>query len=70
MNTKPGFKPGRLGCGSELGGRPTGFESRSGRLFVIEVVDIQCSKLLKGLECTILSMILRTMKNPFDKSRA
>ena len=35
-------------CGSKL--RGSGFESRSGRMCVIEVVHIQCSKLFKGLE--------------------
>ena len=33
----------------------TEFESRSRRMFVIEVVDIQCSKLFKGMECAVLS---------------
>ena len=37
------------------------FESRSGRIFVIVTVHIQCSKLLKGLECTVLSVVLYTI---------
>ena len=41
----------------------TGFESRSSRKFVIDAVHIQCSKLFKGLECAVLSMVLCTMKN-------
>ena len=48
---------------TEPGG--TRFESRSGRIFVIVVVHTQCSKLLKGLECTVLPMVLCTIKNPF-----
>ena len=40
------------------------FESRSGPIFVIVVVHIQCSKLLKGIECTVLPMVLFTIKNP------
>ena len=42
----------------------TRFESRSGRIFVIVVVHLQCSKLSKGLECTVLPMVLCTIKNP------
>ena len=42
------FDPGR---GLKL--RGTGFESRPSRMFVIEFVHIQCSKLLKGLECAV-----------------
>ena len=39
------------------------FESRSGWIFVIVVVHIQCSKLFKDLQCTLLSMVLCTIKN-------
>ena len=42
----------------------TGFESWSGRIFVIEVVHIQSSKLFKGLECAVMSMALCTIQNP------
>ena len=45
----------RSGCGSKL--RGTVFESRPGRIFFIGVVHIQCSKLFKGLECAVLSMV-------------
>ena len=41
---------------------------RSGRIFVSEVVHIQCSKLFKGLKCTVLSMILCAIKNPWHQS--
>ena len=43
-----------------------------GRMFVIKVVHIQCSKLFKLLECAVVSMTLCTIKNPnlFDKRRA
>ena len=36
-----------------------------GRLgyFFIEFMHIQCSKLFKGLECAVLSMVLCTIKN-------
>ena len=50
--------------------RCTGFASRSGGRLVIEVVhNIHihvglCSKLFKGLECAVLSMVLCTIKNP------
>ena len=40
--------------------RGTGFKSRSARMFVIEVCIIQCTKLSKGLECAVLSMVLCT----------
>ena len=30
----------------------------AGRMFVIEVVPIQCSKLFKGMECAVMSMAL------------
>ena len=57
----------RSSCGSRL--RGTGFESRSGRMFVIEVVHIQFSKkLFKSVECAVLSMVLCTMKNPGSHS--
>ena len=52
--------------------RGSGSKSRPGRIFVVEVVHIQCAKLYKGLECIVLSMVLCTMKNhfkSFDKSR-
>ena len=39
-----------------------GLESRPGELFVIEVVHIRCSKLFKGLESAVLSMVLCTLK--------
>ena len=39
----------------------TGFESRLDRIFVIQVVYIQCSKLFEGLECAVLSMVLCTI---------
>ena len=39
------------------------FESRSRRIFVVVVVHIQCFKLLKGLECTVLPMVLCTIKS-------
>ena len=39
----------RSGCGSKL--RGTGFEFRPCRIFVIDVVHMQCSQLFKGLEC-------------------
>ena len=36
-----------------------------GRMFVIEDVHIiKCSKLFKGLDCAVLSMVLFTIKNP------
>ena len=37
-------------------------------MFVIEVVHIQCSKLLKDLECAVLFMVLYTIKNPWSHS--
>ena len=49
-------------CGSELEG--AGFESRSGWMFVIEVVHIQCSELFKSLESAVLSRVVYTKKNP------
>ena len=54
----------RSGCGSKLRGTCTcaRFESRS-RMFVIEDVHIQCSKLFKGLECVVLSTVLCHIKN-------
>ena len=61
----------RSGCGSKLIG--IRFESRAGRIFVIEIVQMQCSELSKGLECAVLSMVLciiKTPSEPFDKSRA
>ena len=58
----------RSGCGSKLGG--TGFESRMGRMFVIEVVHIKCFKLFTGLECYVLYMVLCTIKKPGSNSRS
>ena len=46
--------------------RGTGFESRPGRMCVVEVVHIQFPKLFKCLECAVLSMRLCTMKNPWS----
>ena len=43
--------------------------SRSGRIFVIVVVHIQCSKLFKGMECTVMPMVLCTIKNPWSHSK-
>ena len=45
-------------------GVPARFAYRSGRIFVILVVHIQCYKLFKGTECTVLPMVLGTIKNP------
>ena len=39
----------------------TGFESRSGRIFIIELVHIQCSKLFKNLNCAVCSDLYGTM---------
>ena len=39
-------------------------KSWSGRMLVVEVVPMQCSKLFKGMECAVLSMALCTIKNP------
>ena len=41
-----------------------GLESRPGQIFVIGVVHIQCSKLFKGLERTLLPMVLCTINYP------
>ena len=38
-------------------------------LFAIEIVHIQCSKLLKRLECAMLYIVLCTMKNPCHSTR-
>ena len=46
-----------------------GLESRPGRVFVINVVHIQCFKLYKSLECAVLSMLLCTIKNPSSYSK-
>ena len=35
----------------------------SGRMLVIEVVPIQCSKLFKGMECAVKSMALCAIKS-------
>ena len=48
-------------CSSKLKG--TGLESRPVRMFVIEVVQIQCSKVFEVLECAGLVMIMCTIKN-------
>ena len=40
----------------------TRFEFRSSRIFVILVVDIQCSKLFKSLVFTVLPMLLCTIR--------
>ena len=61
INGQPRW-PIRIDWGLKPGG--TRFESRSGRIFVVVVVHIQCSKLLKGLECTVLPVVLCTIKNP------
>ena len=42
------------------------FESRSGRIFVVVVVHIQCSKLLKGLECTVLPVHYKEPLKSFE----
>ena len=42
----------------------TVFESWLGRIFVIEAVHIQCSKLFKGLECAVMYMTLCTIMHP------
>ena len=39
------------------------FVSRSALIFVIVAVHIQYSKLFKGMECTLLYMVLCTIKN-------
>ena len=46
------------GCGPNL--RGTELESWSCRMFVIDVVHIQCYKLFKGMECAVLSMVMCT----------
>ena len=51
----------RIDFGLSPGG--TRFKSRSGRIFVIVVVHIQCSKLFKDLEYTELPIVLFTIKN-------
>ena len=38
--------------------------SNPGRMLVIKVVPIHCSKLFKGMECAVMSMALCTIKNP------
>ena len=37
-------------------------------MFVIELVHIQCSKLFKWLECTVLYIVVCTLKNPWSLS--
>ena len=54
----------RSSCSSKI--RCTEFESWSGRMFVIGVVHMQCSKLFKGLDYTMLSMVLFIIKNPWS----
>ena len=56
----------RSGRGSKL--RGTGFDSTLGRIFFIGFVHIQCSKLFKGMKCTVLSMVLCTIKKPWSHS--
>ena len=56
----------RYRYGSKL--RGTGLESRPGRIFIIEVVHIQCSKLFKGLECAELCIVLCGIKSPWSHS--
>ena len=46
----------------------TGLESRPGRIFIIEVVHIQCAKLFKGLECAELCIVLCGIKSPWSHS--
>ena len=53
----------RSGWGSKVTG--TGFESRQGRSFVIEVVHIQCSKYKRTGVC---SAVYGTVKNPWRHS--
>ena len=59
-------KISHLTCGHKGGSklRATGFKSWSGRMIVIEVVPIQCSKLFKGMEYAVMSMALCNIKNP------
>ena len=57
----------RRGCGSKFVG--TGFESRTGRMLVIEVVHTHSSKLFKGMECAMLSIVHCPMKNPCSYSK-
>ena len=57
--TYPQARPRRLlrsSCGSRS--RGTGFESRSGRMFFIEIVQSSTVlKLFKGMECVVLSIV-------------
>ena len=46
----------------------TGFESWPGRMLIIGVVHIQFFKLLKSMECAVLSMVLCTIKSPWSHS--
>ena len=64
--TRPSRWPIRSCCVSKL--RATGFKSWSGRMLVIEVVPIQCSKLFKGMESAVMSMELCTIKSPWSYS--
>ena len=41
----------------------------NGPMFVIVVVHIQCSKQFKGMEYTVLPMVLFTIKNPWSYSK-
>ena len=56
----------RSAYGSKL--RGTWFESRSRWIFVIDVGYIHCSKPFKCMECAVLSMRVRTIKNPRSHS--
>ena len=56
----------RSAYGSKL--RGTWFESRSRWIFVIDVGYIHCSKPFKCMECAVLSMRVRTIKNPQSHS--
>ena len=52
--------------GSKL--RGIGFESQPSRMFVLGVVRIKLSRLFKGLECAVLSMVLCTIKKHCSRS--
>ena len=56
-----------FGCGSKL--RGAGHESRPGRMLVIGVLNIQCFKLFKGMECAVMSMVLCTIKKNLEVIR-
>ena len=48
--------------------RGTGFECRPCRIFVIDVVHIQCSKLFKSMECAVISLVLCTKTNAWSNA--